>query len=524
MREAVRRRKQPGRTTLEPLPWVAPVKGWKTAQPLQAMDPQTAALLQNFFPEPGYVRARNGSASWATGCGAQVNTLMPYSGSSKKFFAAAGSNIYDVTSSGAVGAAAVSSLTSDHWSFAQMSTGGGFYLTIANGADTVRQYNGSAWSTPAFTGVTTSTLSVVWAHRERLYFIQKGTTSLWYGGTSAITGALTQLDCGPDLHYGGVLVAMGTWTLVTVYGSVVILLVVISDQGELLFFQGSNPADSTNWSLLGNAKLSPPLGGDRCLTQVGGDLAIMTLDGVVPASKALTLDPAASDLVSLTRDIAPTFLDTVQSVGTSGAWQFLTFPARRMGIVNVPDPVNGTYQLVFNTETHAWCSFTGLPATCWGVWNNKVFFGTSSGTVVQAETGANDQGNAITCLMCGAWNASDGVTRKMPSFLAINAESNVGVTLYGCVSTDFTVKTPTNLAAITGGVGASVSNPLWGTATWDGWNWPGATSLSAIAAAGVAAPGVAIAPTVQAIVSGDGQPSDCFIFGGSILLELGQFI
>jgi len=524
LREAVRAKtRRRGETVLQPMPWLAPVKGWRTDQPLQAMEPDAAASLVNFFPEAGYIRARGGSQQWATGLGTTVNTLIPYTGSTNKLFAAAGSNIYDVTSSGAVGAAAVSGLTSDHWSYAQISTAGGFYLTICNGADSVRQFNGSAWSTPGFTGVTLSKLSVVHPHRERLYFIQNGTTSLWYGTTFGVSGALTQLDCGADMQYGGYLVALGTWTLVSVYG-LTLLLVVITSNGELLFYSGSNPSDSTNWSLIGNAKLSPPLGGDRCARQVGADLAIMTEGGIVPASKALTLDPSAVDLVSLTRNIAPTFLQIVQGVGTSGPWQFLTHPMRRMAIVNVPDTSAGYYQLVMNTETHAWTKFIGMStATCWESWNDGLYFG-DGGVVYKAEVGGTDNGAPIDCQMTGAWNSGDGVSRRMPSMIAINAQNDGSSTFYGAVSTDFTVTTPVAVASASGGAGAATP-ATWGSAQWDVSYWPGTANVRLLAAAAAPSDGASLAPSVRAIVSGNSTTlPTCNVYGGSVLFEPGEFI
>ncbi len=520
------RRTRPGAAKAKPQKWSAPVAGWRTDVPIGDMPPTAASLLLNWFPEPGYLRARNGSYTYATGLGSQVNTIIPYSGNDPvsgapvlRLYAAAGTNIFDVSGGGAVGAAAVSAVTHDHWSYAQLSSAGGKFLTIVNGFDQARQFNGSAWSIPAFTGVDTSTLNIVTLYKSRLYFIQKNSTYLYYGTTYGVAGALTQLDVGANMSYGGSLIALGIWTQ-QVYNGLLQFLVVVTSEGEVLFYQGSNPGDSTNWSLLGTAKLSAPLGGDRCVRQIGGDLAIMTTDGVVPASQAIVLDPAATDIKSLTAHITPTWLETVQDVPPATAgWQFMTFAARRMAIVHVPDPA-GVYQFVMNTETQAWTKFSGLNATCWGVWEGGLYFGDTGGNVWQAEYGSIDGTSPIDCQGVGAWARGDGITQNMPTIITIDANMASYGALYGSVSVDYTYNLPLAVAT----AGSSTIPAEWGIADWGIATWPGPASVRLIAPAN-AGSGIAMAPTFRAVISGsESEASNCFIFGGAYLYEPGNFI
>ncbi len=504
-----------------PRAWLAPVEGWRTDQPPGMMSPKSAAFLQNWFPEAGYIRARNGSYVYASGLGGPVNSLMPWAGTgSYKLFAASGANIFDVSGSGPVGAAVVTGLTNDHWSWALLSTGGGQYLTIVNGSDQPRQYTASAWSTPAFTGPSNNDiLSVALAYKERLYFIQKNSTIFWYGGTSAITGALLSFDVGPTMKFGGTLVAMGVWTMMAYTGPIQ-FIVFVTSEGELVIWSGSNPGDSTNWSLLGTCKMSPPLGGDRCLYNVGGDLAVMTMDGVIPVSKAFMLDPSASDIGSITARIAPTWLEVVQTIGTtSPKWQFLTFARRRMAIVNIPD-LTQTYQYVMNTETKAWTTFVGMQANCWCEWETNLYFGDANGNVQQAEYGSNDNGAAIDCIGVGAWERGDGISERMPSLISLDAQLGAYATIYGGVAADYSVVPP---SAIAGGAGTATPAD-WGVADWGVADWPGTNTMRLIAAANCPS-GVALAPAFRALVAG--QPSsysNCAIYGGSIVFEQGGFI
>src|SRR5712671_4833874 len=91
---------------------VAPIKGWYVGSPLASAPDHTAILLENAFPEIDFVRARGGSAAYATGMpAAPVTTIMPYRfAGATKLFAVCNGNIYDVTNPGPVGAPLVTGL------------------------------------------------------------------------------------------------------------------------------------------------------------------------------------------------------------------------------------------------------------------------------------------------------------------------------------------------------------------------------------------------------------------------------
>ena len=522
------RRRQPIRQSqnkaavVKPINWVAPVDGWQTAVPLEELPPTAAAQLTNWFPEAGYIRARNGSYAYATGLGGSVGTLMPYSGATNKLFAATPSAIYDVSSAGAVGAAAVSGLTNAHWSSAQFTNLGGHWMVACNGSDAPQLYNsaaGTPWVNLTATGPSSlASLNVVNVYRSRLWFLQAGTCNLWFFPTDAITGVLTQINVGDVMKFGGTLVAMATWTNETTTG-VVQMLVLMSSQGEVIVYQGSDPTTTTNWSLMGTFKVGLPLGGDRCLYPVGADLAMMTVDGIIPISQAILLNPAASDQASLAKNIAPTFLSTVQSVGpTIAGWELCIYPQSRMLLVNIPDQSIGTYQFVMNVETGAWCDFVGMPSTCWNAWNSGLYFGTSGGTVMQADYGSNDNGAAIDCLSVGAWTRlSDGFAPKNTTMIVADVNIDGNAQIFMGASFDFNITTPVALSSS----GVQNSQAQWGVAQWGVDVWPGAGPLRILAPAPGC--GATFAPTVRALVSGQtGQASNCHLLGGAIQVQQGM--
>ncbi len=78
-----------------------PVAGWDTQSPFAAMKADHAVRLDNFIPRQGYCELRKGSATFATGVGSPVQTLMVWRGpTSEKMFAATASNVLEVTDGG----------------------------------------------------------------------------------------------------------------------------------------------------------------------------------------------------------------------------------------------------------------------------------------------------------------------------------------------------------------------------------------------------------------------------------------
>lgn len=361
-----------------------------------------------------------------------------------------------------------------------------------------------------------SVLIAVTAYRKRLWFIEKNSTNVWYLATDAVSGAATVLPVGGNMKFGGTLVAIGVWTIPVADG-LQQCLVLMSSEGEVIVFKGSDPSDANNWGLIGTFKLGRPLGTDRCFLPVGADLAIMTTDGIVPITKAVNLDRGATSLGAITAKIGPTWRETVGTIGTtSDEWQLASFPARQMAIVNLPSSF-GPYQYVMNTETGAWCRFVGLASICWGTWQDRLFFGASDGTLYEAEAGSNDNGAAIDALMVGAWNRyGEDLATKFSKLISVTGQIGVSTLMYAGMSFDYQTKVPTALLSSVENSGAA----KWGTAIWGVSKFPGLSIVRKYASAGGS--GSALAPTIRALISGsEGSVSEASVIGGSLLYEKG---
>jgi hypothetical protein len=467
---------------IESLP--PPVGGWNVRDSLANMDPLDAVVLENMFPNVSSVDLRGGSANWATGISGQVQTLMSYdAGATSKFFAiSSAGSIYDVTTQGAVGAPAVSGLLSGYWEYTNITTAGGGYLYAVNGLDSPRLYDGASWtaitgvSTPAITGVTTSTLSNILLFKHRLWFIQKNTLKAWYLPTDAVGGAAAVFDLSAVATLGGYLVDMEAWTIDAGYGADD-NLAFITSEGEVIVYRGTDPASASTWTEVGLWKLGAPIG-NRCMTKYGGDLIILTQDGLVPMTAAIQsdrLDPRVALSDKIQGAIASaTATYAGSSTPTALGWATLCYPKKNALWINVPVAVGSQQQYVMNAITKAWCNFTGWAANCWELFNDEPYFG-GSGVVRRAwDSTYADVGSNIATTSLQAFNyfGSRGV-KKYFTRARISLFTNGRPQVLVGVNVDFDVTDNTAPLSF-----VPSSYGLWDSGLWDVALWGSGTTIS----------------------------------------------
>ncbi len=394
----------------------APVGGWDAVSALADMKEDRAISLDNWFPRPDSVEVRKGAAGWTPqiGTASPVETLLIYnSGTASKMFSASNGKIYDVSNAATASATTVTGKSNNRWQWTNFTTSGGSYLWAVNGTDAPLLYDGSTWSAPAITGATASNFIHVNAFKNRLWTVYKDSTKVAYLNTASIQGTATPLELGGMLIRGGNIVAMATWTRDAGDGEDDIA-VFISSEGEVLCFQGTDPTSSNTWGLIGVFHLGAPLG-RRCFERVGGDVALINIDGVLPLSKALLTDRAAAANISLTANINNAMNEAARNYQDHFGWQLIGYPKGTMALLNVPVAENSEqHQYVMNTLTGAWCRFKGWNAACFALFNDHLYFGTNDGHVAKADTGGLDLGEPIDANGQQAYNyfGSRGVLKR----------------------------------------------------------------------------------------------------------------
>jgi hypothetical protein len=480
----------------------APVKGWFTAENTAAMPTDSAYVLVNWYPETDTITVRPGFIEYAElpddgeepPAVRRVGSLMVYEAGSARFiFAAAGDAIYDVTAGGTITTAAVGSLTGDHFSWTNFATTGGNYLVACNGADTPQIFNGSAWAAMTITGADEEDFRYVFPFKGRLFFLEKASTNVWYLPIDAITGAVGLLPVGGELSLGGTIVACGALTHDGGYGPDDFLCFV-SSEGEVVIYAGTDPGDAAAWAKRGTFHIGKPVG-DRCVIKSGGDVSILTQDGVASLSRAMLMDRANAQRAVFTGNINNAFAQRYTATGSTLGWELLTWPTRTMAIVNTPAPAGGFEQFVSNVLTGAWTKFTGINATCWTTAGDAAYFGTADGRVMQFGTASSDDGEEIDAIAILAWSnmRSPGIIKHAKAaqvFLRSAGEFVVGMN----IAADFQT---VEFATVTTAFGDAVSGGEWDTSLWDAAVWAGAQIIGN-AHLGVAASGYFLAPAIFA--------------------------
>lgn len=446
--------------------------GGLNARDSQAKMPRAdALLLTNWFPDAGFLRLRSGFTSSVTGLGSAINTLMEWAGpASRKLKAATATDIYDVSTPGAVGAAEVSSLTNGRWQSVNFTTAGGAFLVCANGADSVRNYDGTSWTTPSITGVTSSTLINVASYGQRLWFVQADSTKAWYLPTNSIAGAAVAFDLGSVFQRGGKLKIIVPLSYGTATGGSD-FLAFISSTGEIALYSGSDPASPTTWTLAARFRVGAPVG-DRAALRVSGDAALITEDGIVSIRQMAQLDRGGSgaEKATITDKINDLFANAFGSYGALYGWQCLAYPRGHRALINVPTSTTTAFQYVMNLQTGAWCKFEGMDGLCWGLYGEDIYFGTSAGTVYKAENGTDDAGAAIAWeIRTAFWDCGVKELKRMTNIRPMIG-ANSSVSLAFGVDMDFANTMPSLSDAFST---PSPSGALWDVAQWDVDLWVG---------------------------------------------------
>ena len=453
----------------------APVGGWDAQSPLANMPPENAVILDNFIPRAGYVELRRGFVPWQEGLPLPTETLMVWRGGtisvSDDIFAACGGSIYNVSNQNDTPVEVYTGTGNARWQWINFANDAGTFLIAANGASVPIYYNGTAFADTAITGTAgiitldPRQLVDVMDHKGRLFFVQQNSLRVWFLEPFAIQGEANLLDLGPIFDKGGSILCQATWTLDGGSGADD-LAVFVTTQGQVAVYQGLDPSDANNWALVGVYDLGLPLS-RRSLIKYGSDLVLLTTDGVVPLSQALTLDRAQENLVALTQKIQNAFQQATQRYRGNFGWEGALYSKGTLAIFNVPTAtLSRSEQYVQNVQTGAWCRFTGIDAFCWAVANDQMYFGASD-YVGLWDTGYADNTTGIVGDIKTAFNyfGSRGALKKFEMLQPIlRIASNIAPAVE--VITDFKERVPTAVPT-----SITVGGGQWDTGLWDVALW-----------------------------------------------------
>lgn len=399
----------------------APVGGWNARDAWADMSETDAVLLDNWYPTEGAVMSRKGSALHADSFEGTIETLAVYrSGSAEVMLAAANGKIWNGSSSAT---SLATGFSNNQWYFAQL----GDSMALANGADAVQEYDGSTVGALTLSGVTSANLIGVNTFKSRSYFWEDDSQSFWYSAVNTLGGALTEFALGNLGGLGGKLMTMTNWSRDGGDG-MDDFAVFVFEKGDVVIYQGSDPGDASNWSMVGIYRIGAPIG-RRCTFKYGGDLVVITKDGYVSLSEVIRRRNS-----SISDKIRNAAREAGLSYGSSYGWQGIAFDAGGFALFNVPK--TPAVQHVINLQTGAWCRFTGWDAKCWAVFNDLLYFASGS-SIYKAWTGTSDSGEAIPLDGVPAFNYFGSSRIKQVTAVQPNLLSNGTLTLALITEKDF---------------------------------------------------------------------------------------
>lgn len=435
---------------------IAPIGGWNTRDAVAAMPDSDAVLLDNWFPTTTGLISRKGHTSFCTGLGSNVEMLAEYhAGTTRKFLAAAGGYIYDISSGS--GTVLGSGFNIARWNYANFNA----YMLLANGSDTPQNYNGSTLAAAGWTGsgLTATELLGVHVYKNRAYFWENNSQDFWYGGTNSVTGTLTKFPLSRLGQKGGNLVSIKSITRDGGSGSDDLIAFFMSS-GTVIVYTGSDPGDANNWALQGIYTIGEPITG-RTLVETKGDVLIATKADMVSLLQVMQEGGFNNTPSKLSGAVA----SAARSYGSNIGWQAVLYPQGNMILLNVPIASYQTsHQYVLNTITGAPCRFTGWNASCFGVYNGNLYFG-GSGAVYKADYGYNDAGGNIAIAGQQAFTMLGNSSKKRLARFRPILKSLGTVSLTASLAYDYGELGTGQTKSLT------TSGSPWDTSPWDATSW-----------------------------------------------------
>lgn len=377
----------------------APLGGLNTAVSVLETPPTDALILDNFIIRPFGIEVRKGyKRQYNAAFPDAVKTVMPYMGrdpSQNKLFcstAAAFGPVYDVTTPGASppGAASVTPANAPdnagEWYYTMFNTTGGNFLCCVQQGSGYWTYDAAGgWinRVPTFPDSTTpQDISFIFAWKRRIWFLKRNSAQAYYLPIDALTGATAMFDFGPVLQRGGYLHALASWTYDGGSG-MDDALVIVSSQGDMLVYKGTDPASVTTFELKGRWYVGRMPSGRRNISQQGGDVYIITEYGIVSVSDFVSgkiTAPSSQSTAAGKYNLS--LAQYVSKYLTAEFWFLCPVPSENILLVGAPflNPYLNIYQCFVQSQpSGGWSTITGIEPLCGDMYNGNFIYGTRDG-------------------------------------------------------------------------------------------------------------------------------------------------
>ena len=486
----------------------APTGGLNARDSLANMPETDALVLNNWWPQPYGLQVRPGYEWWTTGLPGAVNTLASWSdvNGTTKLFAWAGTatdgfGVYDVSTRMLTTdpplVAAIDGLSNSRWYHTQMSNSAGNFLIAVNGADAGIVYESTgavrilyaavppAPPTPlvdnTWYGLDSSEVICITTHQKRLWAVKKDSSLGWFLAPNALWGEWKSFDFGPLFSMGGYIAFITTWTIDDGNGAED-HLVIMSSEGQVAVYGGTDPEDDTKWQLVGLYFAGAPASGRRGYYKVGGDMILLTQRGLVSMAALLVSTKVNEPSTGLKSEKVQLLISTLLSdTANQVDWELYFNASLNMFLINIPSPVlGGNRQLACNLVTSAspWTYFVNVDAVTWATYDNYAYFSDYEGRVCRFWVGNKD---AVHLDNTGGLEVKTEVQQAYNYLGVMAVQKQVGmyrptfitsddITFGSRIEYDFQVRP---VAVPSSPIPNAVDTALWDTALWDQGRWGG---------------------------------------------------
>jgi hypothetical protein len=488
----------PGKATIEPVTFPAPVGGMNALDSVMGMPITDCIYAFNTVPSEYGLRLRKAYREWATGADGDVRTLLNYESNVSVggdiLWAVTENGIYDVTVEGTTAPV-------EDVAFTNQDPGAGYgvsteftndaaehYLFYADYRNGIHQYeDGVGWSVPVGwtydpTGNTPETqlpfpvedVAFVMVHKLRIWVILEDSDDAWYLPIASVAGVLLKFTFGAKLPHGGRLMGLWDWTVDGGNG-IDDYLIALSKSGDLIVYRGDDPEGAT-WQVVGSWFVGQATQSRRCASQYGAELYILSSYGITSIRDLLQGSDANIDRTSPSAKIARFLRTDIASGIDKYEWSIELNPSDSFLQIVAPEPTNTPYvQYVQNVATKGWGLWEGVPMICGNHWQSEYYMGGKDGVVYiydgaldGVDIAATNPGEPVTFRSLTSFQSPDGHSsqKRVNNIRPIgitNGQSTVSVeAVY-----DYNVEAETLPPAPTPGQQVGVWNSsLWGNAVW----------------------------------------------------------
>ena len=399
---------------------VAPVGGMDARAPIFNNSPNLVRYAYNILPSELGLRTRKGYRDYqvdietAPGLGLGVRTVLPFYDDSRspvtdKLFATTNEGIWDVTVDGG---APILKLA-----FANTGAESGWGITthfttdadedilfVADRENGLFEYDAGTddWTQAAgITGPVVTEIVFVMLFKQRIWLIEQNSTIGWYLPVGAKSGIAKPFYFGSLFKHGGNLVGLYTWTLDSGTG-VDDKLVAISRGGDIVPYQGEDPAFASSWESIGAFCAGQIPKGQRIAHGYGGDLHILTDLGLVMMSDLVAGRVGLTSENPLSLKMSAFLRTDMAAFGDADGWEIAEDPSESTYLICTPVRANGIHiQYALSLSVGGWAFWRDVPLVTIAPWHRRMMIGTADNRVLRMDvdvdnkTAANTAGDAI---------------------------------------------------------------------------------------------------------------------------------